>query len=57
RKETEWTETIESGYNVLCPGAEKIEMIIENNKKKVYKNYYGYGNASNIIINKIKEHL
>ncbi|MGE3063567.1 MAG: non-hydrolyzing UDP-N-acetylglucosamine 2-epimerase [bacterium] len=57
REETEWTETVDSGYNILCPCAENIDKLIYGKRKTVYKNYYGKGNASRIITDKIKEIL
>ncbi|HAV92669.1 TPA: UDP-N-acetylglucosamine 2-epimerase (non-hydrolyzing) [candidate division WOR-3 bacterium] len=57
REETEWTETVDSGYNTLCPMAEEIHKKISFKRKPLYKNYYGDGDASIKISRRIKEYL
>ena len=60
RDQTEWVETLNNGYNVLAkPNKDDLTNKIKNskiNKDKEKVNYYGNGNASNII-NKIIEKL
>jgi len=58
RSETEWEETVKSGYNILSPFGENVDENIERKfKKKKYENFYGDGNASRIIADKLKELL
>lgn len=57
REETEWTETVDSGYNTLCPMAEDIHNKIFFKRNTLYKNYYGDGDASIKISKRIKEYL
>lgn len=58
RNETEWTELVDLGYNILTTTkSEKIiELIKTNLDKKIdfNENLYGNGNAASIIVNKIK---
>ena len=59
RTNSEWTELIEEGSNVLCqpnnilPTFKKLEL----KKCKFLKNFYGNGNASEIIVNEILKFL
>lgn len=58
RNETEWQETVESGYNILSPFGEIVDEKVEKKfKLKKYKFFYGKGNASTIIAEKLKESL
>lgn len=58
RSETEWKETVESGYNILSPFGEIVDENVEKKFKfKKYKFFYGNGNASIIIAEKLKESL
>ena len=52
RNQTEWIETIESGYNTLVgPNEKNITRAINSTKKsKKSKNFFGNGNASQLIV-------
>ena len=57
RDETEWIETVESGWNYLA-GAEHKKIIRSfhkaiSSKKSKLRTFYGEGNASQIIIKKL----
>lgn len=60
RNETEWTETLEDGWNqlVLVHDARDIEKILNNvlsidYSKLQYPSHYGSGNAAKTIIDSI----
>ena len=57
RSETEWTETIEHGANILCPLGEcEIDQFISNSKPD-FNEIYGSGNAASIIVKTLLESL
>jgi len=59
RKETEWVETVEDGWNVLV-GSNKVKIIKaikEFRPKRNQKKHYGEGIASKKIVNIIEETL
>lgn len=58
RNETEWTELVESGWNVLAPPSKDLDLCnIYNNIQKPNHHipFYGEGKASEFIASKIKE--
>lgn len=58
RTETEWPETVESGANVLCPGAEcDLSKAMQKDKDLTFIPLYGNGNASAIITTTLLESL
>jgi UDP-GlcNAc3NAcA epimerase len=61
RTETEWTELVENGNNLLCE-SDKEEMlskfdILFNKKDYTFPSFYGNGNASEFIIDQIITHI
>ena len=56
RDETEWIETVENGWNTIVgSNKEKIlDAIINFNPKGEQKMAFGYGNAADIISEKLK---
>jgi UDP-N-acetylglucosamine 2-epimerase (non-hydrolysing) len=60
RNETEWVETVESGWNILV-GADKdriLSVIGQIDKRwPIHKNYYGDGNASDNIVKIIAQEI
>ena len=57
RDETEWIELIKNGYNVVTGvDTEKIVkafLTLKNKKKDFNNNFYGNGNAGDIIISNL----
>ena len=56
RTETEWTETIDSGWNTLVfPGKGNLKESIENwNMPKDHPNLYGNGKSSEAMVNELQ---
>jgi len=58
RDETEWTELVDNGYNILV-GADKDKIISGYNKMKSKNigddNFYGNGNSRKVIVEKLIE--
>ena len=57
RDETEWIETIESGWNILA-GADEQKIVdsfqkMEQSERPKSRNIYGDGNASQLTIEKL----
>lgn len=59
RDETEWVETVHSGWNCLVGASyDKIIYAINNPPEGIeHQNYYGDGNASTLIFDSIQEYL
>lgn len=58
RTETEWPETVKSGANVLCPGAEcDLRRAMRRDEGITFNPLYGNGNASAIITTTLLESL
>jgi UDP-GlcNAc3NAcA epimerase len=59
REETEWTETVECGWNTLVGAdANKIVSVFENLKKNIPKpELYGGGDAASQIVEVLKDYL
>lgn len=55
RNETEWTETVGSGWNILDPNLENIEDFMRSPAPKEHLDFYGDGRAAFNIFTKIKE--
>ena len=59
RKNSEWTELSSNGSNMLCEPENILHSFnnLKMNKCEFVKNFYGNGNASEFIVNKIAEFL
>jgi len=55
RRETEWTETLDGGNNLLCQYGEcELENIFSKTGKLKFKKHFGNGDASIIIVNQLR---
>lgn len=57
RTETEWPETFENNMNILCPGGENLEELVNRNVNKIQSDSFGQGNASDEIVRIISEYI
>jgi UDP-N-acetylglucosamine 2-epimerase len=57
RKETEWPETLEYGWNIINPGVSGLREQISREVPLIQGNYFGDGNASRKIIDSIVNYL
>ncbi len=55
RRETEWPETLEHGWNVLNPFLENLNEMINRDSPTDQSTYFGDGNAAGVILGEIKE--
>jgi UDP-N-acetylglucosamine 2-epimerase len=54
RHETEWPETLEYGWNVLNPGLENLNEMINRDSPTDQSAYFGDGNAAGFILGEIR---
>jgi UDP-N-acetylglucosamine 2-epimerase (non-hydrolysing) len=54
RTETEWVETLEQGWNVLCPDPEGVESLATRDQpRSVRRNLYGDGHAGARVVQEL----